>query len=95
MQLWVSRNRDLDGEHFAGLELAGGDGLGILDVFAGIDQKRCRSVGESAIFRPASDYAAGGIMKQNLDSLFSRKAEFDGAITVIREEDVDRELPHF
>ena len=90
MQLGIGRNVYLDGEDLAGLQFTGGDGLGILNVFAGINQKRCGLFGESAVFRPSSDYAPGGIMEQNLDSLFGRKEQLHRALAMIGEKNVHR-----
>lgn len=94
MQLGIGRNVYLDGEHLTGLQFTGGDGLGILDVFAGINQKRSGLFGESSVFRPSSHYAPGGIMEQDLDSLFGRKEQLHRALAMIGEKNVHRKLAH-
>ena len=92
VELRIGRHHHLDGENLAGSELAGRDRLGVFDMFAGVDQESAGLFRESAVVGPAGDDVTGRVAEQDLDSLLARKIKFDGVVTAIGQEDVDRQL---
>src|SRR4051794_40011550 len=94
-QLGILRKENFADEDFVRRKIARRNSRGIIYVLQRIDQDGAGFVFEGVVVGPDRQDGFGRVAEINLETLFARKIEDDGAFRNVLEREVHLELAHF